>query len=65
MTLPARYLCPVCWCDVKPTIRANIASHFDSIRNDICPAGGEPFRITIDKLPEFTNVPHLQEVSAC
>lgn len=47
------FLCPVCRRDVKPTIHANIPHHFDSIRADVCPASGEPYRITLEKRPEF------------
>ena len=49
-------LCPICWRDVRPTIRANIPRHFDSIRKDICPASGEPYRLTIERRPEFEGV---------
>lgn len=54
--MSARFLCPVCWSEARPTIRANIASHFDSIRRDVCPGGGEPFRIALLKRPEYEAV---------
>ena len=52
----ARNLCPVCHRDVKPTLRANIAAHLDSIRADTCPGSGHPFRITVYSEPEFLGV---------
>ena len=47
------YLCPVCRQPVKATKRGNIPAHLDSIREDTCPAGGEPFRISVVITPEF------------
>ena len=46
-------LCPICRQAVKPTLRKNIPAHLDSIREDTCPATGEPFRITLTVMPEF------------
>jgi len=43
-----RQCCPVCWQWVTPTpIRHNIEGHLDSAGLDMCPASGEPYRITI------------------
>lgn len=54
MTQPAiSHLCPVCRRAVKPTTGRNIPAHLDSIREDVCPATGEPFRITLDLTPEY------------
>ena len=50
-----RYMCPVCRWDVQPTMRGNIASHLDGARAT-CPAGGEPWRITIIRRPEYSGV---------
>jgi hypothetical protein len=50
------YLCPVCRRAVKPTRGGNIPAHFDSIREDTCPAGGYPFHITLVLTPEFALV---------
>ncbi|WP_255374730.1 hypothetical protein [Mycobacterium sp. NAZ190054] len=41
---------------LKPTVRENIPSHYDSIRSDVCPASGEPFRIMLERQPEFVGV---------
>ncbi|AAN12615.1 gp57 [Mycobacterium phage Che9c] len=49
-------VCPVCWRSVRPTIHAKIPHHFDSIRADICPGSGEPYRITLERRPEFEGV---------
>ncbi|MBU8819581.1 hypothetical protein [Mycolicibacterium goodii] len=57
MTAPRLFLCPVCWRDVRPTIHAKIPQHFDSIRSGACPASGEPYRITIERRPEYEGVP--------
>ena len=51
-----RYECPVCRRLLKPTVHQNIPSHYDSIREDVCPASGEPFRIMLERQPEFTGV---------
>ena len=51
-----RNLCPVCHREAKPTLKANIAAHLDSIRQDTCPGSGQPFRITVYSAPEFTDV---------
>ncbi|AOT24885.1 hypothetical protein PBI_NAZO_46 [Mycobacterium phage Nazo] len=48
--------CPVCWQPVSPTTKAKIAHHFDAIREDVCPASGEPYRITLEHRPEFAGV---------
>ncbi|ACI06257.1 hypothetical protein I5J47_gp42 [Mycobacterium phage Arib1] len=57
MTAPTRRpLCPVCWQPVSPTTKANIARHFDAIRADVCPGSGEPYRLTIERRPEFVGV---------
>lgn len=50
------HLCPVCRTPVKPTVRANIPAHMDTLKFGVCPAGGEPFRITLAVSPEFTGV---------
>ncbi len=51
-----RTRCPVCHNDVTPTIKGNIAAHFDRLRIDKCPAGGEPFHIGVPYGPEFVGV---------
>ena len=51
-----RYVCPVCRREAKPTMRGNIPSHFDQIRQDVCPATGHPFRIMIERQPEYVGV---------
>lgn len=51
------HLCPVCHQPVKATLRGNIPAHLDSIRQDTCPGGGEPFHIAITVTPEFGLVP--------
>lgn len=50
------HLCPVCRRGVKATIWHNIPQHLDSILEDICPASGYPFRITIARAAEFLGV---------
>jgi hypothetical protein len=42
-----RRLCPVCHQKVQPTRDKNIGGHLDSIRADVCPGTGNPFRITV------------------
>lgn len=56
MTAERRYECPVCRRELKPSVRGNIPAHFDSIRQDMCPADGEPFRIMVERRPEFVGV---------
>lgn len=51
-----RHECPCCRRELKASMRGNIPSHFDSIRQDVCPASGEPFRIMLERQPEFTGV---------
>ncbi len=53
---PTEWWCPVCWREVEPTIHGNIRSHYDSIRSGICPGSREPFRITIERRPEYEGV---------
>ncbi|MDZ7886571.1 MAG: hypothetical protein U5N53_28370 [Mycobacterium sp.] len=52
----ARYECPVCRRELKPTRGGNIPAHYDSIRAGTCPAEGEPFRIMLERHPMFTGV---------
>ncbi len=52
----SRYECPVCRRILNSTVHQNIPSHFDSIREGVCPASGEPFRIMLERQPEFTGV---------
>ncbi|XTP37132.1 hypothetical protein ACORG1_13320 [Mycobacterium sp. TJFP1] len=56
MSADRRYECPVCRRELKPSVHGNIPSHFDSIREDVCPASGEPYRIMLERQPEFVGV---------
>ncbi|UJL29967.1 hypothetical protein HZU38_05560 [Mycolicibacterium vanbaalenii] len=51
-----RYECPVCRRELKQSVHGNIPSHLDSIRSDVCPASGEPYRIMLECQPEFVGV---------
>jgi hypothetical protein len=50
------YLCPVCLREARKTSKGNIWSHFDALRIDVCPGGGQPFHITVVSDPEFQAV---------
>lgn len=56
MTIWKRFVCPVCRRELRPSIGDNIPAHFDSIRADVCPASGQPFRIMLERQPEFAGV---------
>lgn len=56
MISPVVHLCPVCREAVRSTMRGNIPAHLDRLRADTCPAGGEPFRISLLTSPEFQGV---------
>jgi len=45
--------CPVCRREVKPVGRGLIPLHFDSLGFETCPAGLEPFYITVAADPEL------------
>lgn len=49
----ASRLCPVCRQELKPTRGELIPEHFDAnvYTEDICPAGGYPYRITVTGRP--------------
>lgn len=51
--MSVHYKCPVCLRDVKPTRGQTIYNHLDSMRIATCPAGGEPFHITIEDHPNI------------
>lgn len=44
-----RPLCPVCYQVADKTVKGNIGSHYDSLRLDICPATGYPYRIAVKR----------------
>jgi len=56
VTVPSRHVCPACRRELKPTVRGNIPNHFDSIREGTCPASGYPYRIMLERHPEFAGV---------
>lgn len=56
MSAAKRYCCPVCHRDIRPTSRGVIGQHYDSILAERCPASGEPYRIMIERQPEFLEV---------
>lgn len=46
-----RRRCPVCWRRVRPTIHHAIEGHWDTASTTVCPASGEPYRITLTAKP--------------
>lgn len=38
--------CPICRTPVRPTTRGNVGYHLGSISREVCPAYGQPWRIT-------------------
>ena len=56
MSAPKRYACPVCRREIRRTVTGFISQHYDSILAEVCPGSGEPYRIMVEREPEFLEV---------